>query len=134
LHIKSRVEVAVSDIIIPMKAPRRIYASWLPPNPRERAALVQLRRRQNIVIAWLVGLLPAGWIAAIVTRSDALLAPITVFWIVAGVTLAQRVAVIGCPRCGEKFCAEQALPYWTALISRRCGNCGLTLNPKRDST
>ena len=117
--------------IVPMKAPRRIYPSWLPPNPRERTALVGLRRRQNLVIVWLMGLLPAGWIATMVTHSDALFVPITVVWIVVGLMLAQRVAIIACPRCGKEFCAGQELPYWNALFNRRCDNCGLTLDPGR---
>jgi hypothetical protein len=92
--------------------------------------LLQLHRCQLRVIIWLIGLLPAGWLAAIITRSEALLAPITVFWIVVGLALAQRVAIVRCPRCGEKFCADEALPYWNALFSRRCENCGLTLDPE----
>ncbi|MGH7840817.1 MAG: hypothetical protein ACREQT_04780 [Candidatus Binataceae bacterium] len=116
-----------------MSQPRRRYPSWLPPNPREREALLQLNRRQNLVIVWLVGLLPAGWIAAIATGFSDLFVPITIFWIVVGIVLARRVSLIACPRCREKFCARQELPYWNGLLNRRCDSCGLTLNSDRDT-
>jgi hypothetical protein len=111
-----------------MKPPRRVYASWLPPNPRERAALVQLRRRQTTVILWLAGLIPAGWTSALVTGSDTLFVPITIFWIAVGVWLAHGVTAIPCPRCGQKFCSVRELPYWPGLFNRRCDACGLTLD------
>ena len=112
--------------------PRRHYPSWLPPNPRERTALVQLNRWQNLVIIWLAGLLPAGWISAIATDSSDLFVPITIFWIVVGIILARHVTSIPCPRCTDKFCARQEPPYWNALLNRRCDSCGLALNPERD--
>ncbi|HLW69048.1 MAG TPA: hypothetical protein VKS22_00335 [Candidatus Binataceae bacterium] len=111
--------------------PRRYYPSWLPPNPRERAALTRLKRRQNLVIIWLIGLLPAGVIAAIATGSSDLLVPLTLFWIVAGMVLAQRVSAIPCPRCGEQFSGREQLPYWSGLLNRRCDSCGLTLKSDR---
>ena len=116
-----------------MRAPRRIYASWLPPNPRERAVLIQLRRRQIFVIIWLIGILPAGWIATLVSRSGVLLVPLTIFWIVVGLTLAQRVATISCPRCRDDFCSKPEMPYWNALFTLRCESCGLTLNSERSA-
>jgi hypothetical protein len=108
--------------------PRRHYPSWLPPNPRERAALLRLNRWQNLVIVWLVGLLPAGVISAIVTGTIDLLVPITIFWIGGGLVMAQRISAIACPRCKGRFCARQELPFWNCLLNRRCDNCCLTLN------
>ncbi|HXD91136.1 MAG TPA: hypothetical protein VNU00_08745 [Candidatus Binataceae bacterium] len=110
-----------------MRKGRRNYPSWLPPNPRERIALRQIRRSQKLVILWMVGLLPAGWIAALLTRSDYLFVPLTVFWILVGIILAQRVAMNPCPRCGERFCADDQMPYWYSLFNRRCATCGLSL-------
>src|SRR5258708_3744465 len=111
-----------------MRRGRRNYPSWLPPNPRERIALQQIRRSQTIVILWMVALLPAGWIAALLTRSDYLFVPLTVFWIVIGIVLAQRVAMNPCPRCGERFCPTDRLPYWYSLFTRRCAACGISLD------
>jgi hypothetical protein len=113
--------------------PRRVYPSWLPPNPREREALTQLRRRQAGVIGWLVALLPAGWGILAMTRSDVMLAPLTIFWIVLGVGFAQRVTDSPCPRCRERFCARRELPYWYGLFNHRCESCGLSLEPVRDA-
>ena len=107
---------------------RRVYPSWLPPNPREREALVRIRKSQISVIACLICLIPAGWIAALLTRSDVLFVPLTVFWIAVGIVLAQRVAANPCPRCGEKFSARSPMPYWFGLFNRRCSSCGLTLH------
>lgn len=111
-----------------MQRRTRNYPSWLPPNPGERAALRQIRRSQNTVIVWLVGLIPAGWIALLLTESDELLVPLTLFWIGAGLFLAQRVTANPCPRCGERFCTKSDLPYWYGLFKRRCDGCGLTLD------
>ena len=111
--------------------PRRHYPLWLPPSPHERAALTRLKRRQNLTIIWLIGLLPAGAIAAIATGSSDLLVPITIFWIVAGIVAAQRVTAIPCPRCKDKFCAGRQLPYWGGLLNRRCDRRGLKLKPDR---
>jgi hypothetical protein len=110
-----------------MRKGRPNYPSWLPPNPRERIALRQIRRSQRLVIFWMVGLLPAGWIAALLTRSDYLFVPLTVFWILVDIILAQRVAMNPCPRCGERFCAGAQMPYWYSLFNRRCATCGLSL-------
>lgn len=110
---------------------RRYYPTWLPPNPRERHALLSLRRRQIGVIVWLAGLAPVGWIAAALTRSDSLFVPLTIFWLLVGVMLSQRAVATPCPRCGEKFCQRQELPYWYGLFTRRCDNCGLSLDPNR---
>jgi hypothetical protein len=114
-----------------MRKGRRTYPTWLPPNPSERIALRQIRRSQTTVIVWMVGLLPAGWIAALLTRSDYLFVPLTIFWIVVGLILAQRVAMNPCPRCGERFCGGVQIPYWYGLFRRRCAACGLSLD--RDS-
>ncbi len=113
--------------------PRRIYPSWLPPNPREREALTRLQRRQVGVIAWLIALLPIGWTLLACTGSDVLLCSLTIFWIVIGVTLAQRITDTVCPRCNQRFSLRRELPYWYGLFNRRCESCGLTLEPLRDS-
>jgi hypothetical protein len=111
---------------------KRVYPSWLPPNPRERAGLLQIRYRQRIVIAWLIALSPVGWLAAVITHSDSIFVPLTIFWILVGIGLAQRVSMIPCPRCGGKFCERAQLPFWYGLLNRRCENCGLTLEAQKD--
>lgn len=108
---------------------KRVYPSWLPPNPREREGLLEIRYRQWIVIAWLIALSPVGWIAASVMHSDSIFVPLTIFWIVVGIILAQRIIMMLCPRCGQKFCEAPRLPFWYGLFNRRCENCGLSLNP-----
>jgi len=113
---------------------KRIYPSWLPPNPREREALLQIRRSQHTVIAWMIGLIPAGWLAVLLTESDELFVPLTLFWFAVGLMLAQRVTANPCPRCGEHFCAKSVAPYWHGLFKRRCDECGLTLDPIIDET
>jgi hypothetical protein len=110
---------------------RRIYASWLPPNPRERGELLRIRRTQKKVIAGVIGFLPAGWVVIFVTRSSDFMVPFTVLWLAIGVLLAGRVAAIPCPRCGEKFCEKAGLPYWYGLFNNRCESCGLSLSSGR---
>lgn len=112
---------------------RRVYPSWLPPNPREREALGRLRYRQAWVIGWLIALLPAGWLVLALTASAFLAAMLTIFWIAAGAGLARRVTASRCPRCNERFCTRLELPYWYGLFNRRCESCGLSLEPARDA-
>jgi hypothetical protein len=109
---------------------KRVYPSWLPPNPREREGLLEIRYRQRIVLVWLIALSPVGWIAASIMHSDSIFVPLTIFWILVGIVLAQRVIATLCPRCGEKFCEREQLPFWYGLFNRRCENCGLSLNPE----
>jgi hypothetical protein len=106
---------------------KRIYPRWLPPTPAQRTILRQIRRKQTMVMVWLVAFIPAGWIAIVLTRSDVMLVPLTVLWISAGVLLARRVTAIRCPRCDANFCEKSQLPYWYGLFNNRCENCGLTL-------
>jgi len=110
-----------------MMPARRIYPSWLPPNPRERDELLRIRRLQAIALGWTVGFLPAGWILILITRSINFVVPLTVLWFVVGLLIAQRVTASRCPRCGERFCEKKEMPYWYGLFIRRCESCGLTL-------
>jgi hypothetical protein len=112
---------------------RRVYPSWLPPTPSERAALIRVRRQQLVVIGWLIALLPAGWAILAVTRSEVMLAPLTIFWIVMGISLAQRVTDTLCPRCHERLCQKRELPYWYGLFNQRCDACGLSLSSGRET-
>jgi hypothetical protein len=106
---------------------RRIYASWLPPNRRERTELLKLRRRQHSVIGWMAGLIPSSWIVALLAPDEAIFVPFTLLWIALGLWFAERVGATRCPRCGDEFCEKRELPYWRGLFNRRCENCGLSL-------
>ena len=106
---------------------RRIYASWLPPNPYERTELLMMKRMQHLVIAWMVGLIPGGWIVVLLAPDRAGFVPFTLLWIAVGLCLAGRVGATRCPRCGSHFCEKRELPYWYGLFNRRCENCGLSL-------
>jgi hypothetical protein len=108
-------------------ASRRVYASWLPPSPRERTELLKMRRRQHLVIAWLIGLIPGGWMIVLFAPDEVVFVPFTLFWIALGLWFAGRVSATRCPRCGDDFCEKDELVYWHGLFNRRCGNCGLTL-------
>jgi hypothetical protein len=111
--------------------PQRIYPAWLPPTPDQRVALERIRRMQTQVILWFAAFLPAGWIVALVTRSDTAFVPLTVVWIAAGGLLARRITEFRCPRCAARFCANSGMPFVYALFNRRCQDCGLTLNLER---
>jgi hypothetical protein len=106
---------------------RRAYASWLPPNPRERMELLKLRRMQHLVIAWMVGLIPGGWIVVLLAPDEAVFVPFTLLWISVGLWFAERVGAGRCPRCGDDFFEKRQLPYWHGLFNSRCENCGLSL-------
>jgi predicted RNA-binding Zn-ribbon protein involved in translation (DUF1610 family) len=106
---------------------RRRYASWLPPNPRERAELLKIRRKQHLAIAWMVGLIPGGWIAVLLAPDETVFVPLTLLWISVGLWFAEQVGAARCPRCGEDFCDRQQLAYWHSLFKTRCDNCGLSL-------
>jgi hypothetical protein len=105
---------------------RRVYASWLPPNPRERMQLIKLRRMQRFVIAWMLSLIPGIWIAALLAPVKAFI-PLTLLWIAAGLWFAELVGAIRCPRCGCDFCGKREVVCWHGLFARRCEHCGLTL-------
>lgn len=109
--------------------PVRVYPSWLPPNPREREALLKIRRMQTRALLWMAGLIPAGWLAMLLRVSMDLLAPLSAGWIAAGILIGRRVAALKCPRCGGNFCDVGAMPYWHGLFARRCATCGLSLTP-----
>jgi hypothetical protein len=109
--------------------PRRVYPSWLPPNPREREGLLKIRREQTFVLLWMAGLIPAGWLMMLLVKSDDILLPLMAAWIVAGVLMAHRAAASKCPRCGGNFCETRGMPYWYGLFTRRCENCGVSLKP-----
>jgi hypothetical protein len=115
------------DSSYPRTPPRRVYASWLPPNPRERSELLKMRRMQHLVIAWMVGLIPAGWIVMLLAPDDVAFVPFTLLWIAVGLWFAKRLGTGRCPRCGDDFCEKRELPYWTGLFANRCENCGLSL-------
>jgi hypothetical protein len=110
--------------------PQRIYPAWLPPTTDQRIALLRIRRRQSLVLLWMVAYIPAGWLVIALTRSIVMLLPLTILWISAGISLAQRVTQTPCPRCAGNFCAKAAMPYLYALFNNRCESCGLTLHPR----
>jgi hypothetical protein len=110
----------------------RVYPSWLPPNPRERDALLRIRRWQTLTLLWMAGLLPAGWLAMLFADSSDLFVPLTAAWIVAGVLMGRRVTALKCPRCAANFSDLGAMPYWHGLFTRRCANCGVSLDPSAD--
>src|ERR1700746_165791 len=80
-----------------MRAPR-VYPSWLPPNPRERMELLKMRRRQHLVIAWMVGLIPGGWIVVLFAPDESFFVPFTLLWIAVGLWFAERLGATRCPR------------------------------------
>jgi hypothetical protein len=106
---------------------RRIYASWLPPNSRERPELLKMRRKQHLVIGWMLALIPGGWLVVLLAPDGAVFAPFTLLWIAVGLWFAGRVGATRCPRCGNDFCARRELVHWYSLFNSRCENCGLTL-------
>jgi hypothetical protein len=112
---------------------RRVFASWLPPNPHERIELIKMRRMQWLVIAWMIGVIPGGWIIVLLAPADGLFVPFTIIWIGIGLWLAGRVGGTRCPRCGGDFCERHELPYWYSLFNRRCENCGLSLSSSPSS-
>ena len=111
---------------------RRVYPSWLPPNPRERTELIKLRRMQNVAIGWMASLIPAGWMVVLLAPDENLFVPFTLVWVAAGLWLAERVGAERCPRCGHEFCDRREFPYWFSLFSWRCDNCGLSLREASD--
>jgi hypothetical protein len=114
-----------------MRAPR-VYPSWLPPNPRERMELLKMRRRQHLVIAWMVGLIPGGWIVVLFAPDESFFVPFTLLWIAVGLWFAERLGATRCPRCGSEFSEKHELTYWSGLFNSRCENCGLTLGKTAD--
>ncbi len=111
-------------------AQQRIYPAWLPPTSAQRTALLRIRRRQSLVLLWMVAFIPAGWFIIAFTHSIVMLLPLTILWITSGVSLAQRVTQAQCPRCASNFCTKAAMPYLYALFNNRCESCGLTLHPR----
>jgi hypothetical protein len=105
---------------------RRVYASWLPPNLRERMQLVKIRRWQRFVIGWMLGLIPSSWIAALLAPEKTII-PLTLLWIAVGLWLAELVGAIRCPRCGSDFCGKRQFACWHGLFTNQCEQCGLTL-------
>lgn len=111
---------------------RRYFPSWLPATASERQGLLRIRRHQIGVIVFLAALAPVGWVMIWLTGSDTFLVPLTLLWLTIGVTLAQRVAMGRCPRCGERFCQKPDLPFWFGLLARNCDHCGLGLDTPFD--
>jgi hypothetical protein len=106
---------------------RRVYPSWLPPNPRERTELLKMRRRQHLVIAWMVGLIPGSWIRVLLAPDESVFVPFTLLWIAVGLWLAERLGAAPCPRCGYDFGEKRQFAPLSGLFNSRCENCGLTL-------
>jgi hypothetical protein len=107
---------------------RRVYASWLPPSPGERVQLLRLKRMQRLVILWMTGLIPAGWVFVLFAPTDVLFVPFAIAWIAAGLWFAGLVSTTRCPRCSANFCEKHELPYWYGLFNSKCENCGLSLD------
>lgn len=73
----------------------------------ERRAWADYRKRRTILVLLLIGYLPAGIFAAILSNaligSDKLLVPVALCWMAAYAIAAHRVAHFPCPRCGHPF-------------------------------
>ena len=109
--------------------PRRVYPSWLPPNPREREGLLKIRRWQRMTLLWMAGFIPAGWLTMLFAGSADLFVPFTAGWVAAGILMGRRVVSLKCPRCGQNFSDVNAMPYWHGLFGNHCENCGVSLKP-----
>jgi hypothetical protein len=92
-----------------------------------------MRRRQHLVIAWLLGLIPGGWMVVLFAPDETIFVPFTLFWIALGLWFAGRLGAMRCPRCGAEFSEQGDLAYWHCLFSSRCENCGLTLGKSTES-
>jgi predicted RNA-binding Zn-ribbon protein involved in translation (DUF1610 family) len=86
-----------------------------------------MRRRQHFVIAWMLGLIPGGWIMVLFMPDEAVFVPFTLFWIALGLWFVERVGAMPCPRCGDDFCERGDFANWQGLFNSRCENCGLSL-------
>ncbi len=86
-----------------------------------------MRRRQHLLLAWMVGLIPSGWIVVLLAPDESFFVPFTLLWVAVGLWFAERLGAARCPRCGCDFCDKHELAYWAGLFSHRCENCGLTL-------
>ena len=104
----------------------RVYASWLPPNTRERTQLLRVKRKQRLVIAWMLSLIPSCWVAVLLAPEGAV-AALTLLWIGVGLWFAELVAAIRCPRCDHDFCGKREVACWYGLFANQCTHCGLTL-------
>jgi hypothetical protein len=82
---------------------------------------------QHLLIAWMIGLIPGGWIVVMLARDDVVFVPFTLLWIALGLWFAGRLGAGRCPRCGVEFCEQHELPYWHGLFASQCENCGLSL-------
>jgi hypothetical protein len=80
-----------------------------------------------MVIAWMIGLIPGGWIVVLLAPDEAVFVPFTLLWIAVGLWFAERLGATRCPRCGYDFCDRRELACWSSLFNSRCENCGLTL-------
>jgi predicted RNA-binding Zn-ribbon protein involved in translation (DUF1610 family) len=97
------------------------------PMEHQAAALRRFRRTNRIGIAAIILFLPAGIIAALVTRGTSMTPWIPLLVCAAcGITFliaAFRIRAFRCPRCGKRFTV--AYPQAPNSTGRRCVHCGL---------
>lgn len=85
-----------------------------------------MKRKQRLVIAWMLSLIPSCWVAVLLAPEEAI-AALTLLWIGVGLWFAEIVAAIRCPRCGHDFCGKREIACWYRLFANQCKHCGLTL-------
>lgn len=98
----------------------------------ERDGLRRIRRAH--LWFWIILSLeaPILWIAVRHTDQHRMIAPLTTVWAITVVVLALRVALMRCPRCGERFHSKGAMPSWRPLTTPpQCVHCGLPLRVAR---
>jgi hypothetical protein len=91
-----------------------------------------MRRRQQLVIAWMVGLIPGSWILVLLAPDETVFVPFTLLWIAVGLWFAEGLGAVRCPRCGSDFSERRHLAYLSGLFNSRCDNCGLSLGKTSD--
>lgn len=100
---------------------------------QERRGLERIRRSHQrfwiLASLWL----PVAYILLRRTSHPELLAPFSIIWGIAVVSVARQVARSRCPRCNNYFHSKTDAPGWRPLStpSLRCARCGLALRSPR---
>jgi DNA-directed RNA polymerase subunit RPC12/RpoP len=85
-----------------------------------------LRRREWLVIALLIGYLPVvglmSWLIRQVTTSEIPPTVVAIAWMGASAWAALRVGLFPCPRCGKRFYMNK---YLMTTMGRKCPHCGV---------